>query len=149
DRGTNGDPFVQLYPSGIDYTSHVTGSPPSTDLAAIYHVRFVLDCKHPAPTSTACDDPGPGDIRRHDVAIQGRAGFQVLTRYRLDHVDVLLRDQIIRRYRLEYQDGDFQKSLLHSIALLGLRAEKQLYEHTFDYFSAPKTQDGSLDAFSD
>ncbi len=125
------DPYVDIYPQSIDYTSNSNG------LTAAYHVAFVLD---QAET-------------RKDIVVNGRAGFQVRTRYRLDHVDVLYQSTVIRRYQLAYQDDSvdhFHKSLLASIAISGLDdqhdesgyAGKQLDRHTFDYFAAES--DGAL-----
>ena len=124
DAGDNGEPWVQLYPASIDYTSHPSG------LSAEYHVVFNLEA----------DD-------RPDVIISARSGFQVLTRKRLDFVDVLLAGDIIRRYDVTYQTGDFGKSLVSSIALLGAGAAQQLYAHSFSYHSAPQ-QNGLPDVFA-
>jgi len=127
--------FVELYPDNIQYTSHTSG------LAAAYEVLFARD-------------NGQG---RPDVVITGRPGFQERTRFRLDHVDVLLQPgtssaQIIRRYQLAYladtpaDASHFHKSLLSSIALQGVPAGTsapqsltptvQLDQHTFDYLAA-------------
>src|SRR5262249_543661 len=124
DAGDNGEPWVQLYPASMEYTSHPSG------LSAEYSVAFALEA----------DD-------RPDVIINGRAGFQVLTRKRLDFVDVKLADDIIRRYDVFYQTGDFGKSLVSSIALFGVGAAQPLYAHGFNYFTAPR-QGGSPDLFS-
>ena len=124
DAGDNGEPWVQLYPDRIDYTSHPSGLP------AEYSVVFALE-----------------PVDRPDVIISGRAGFQVLTRKRLDFVDVKLAGDIIRRYDVAYQTGDFGKSLVSSIALLGAGAAEQLYAHGFSYHSAPR-QGGLPDIFA-
>src|SRR5262249_23944103 len=75
---------------------------------------------------------------RSDVIITGRPGFQVLTRKRLDSVDVRLAGDVIRRYEVSYTTGDFGKSLVSSIALLGAGAQAQLYAHGFTYHTAPR-----------
>ncbi|HET7505672.1 MAG TPA: SpvB/TcaC N-terminal domain-containing protein [Kofleriaceae bacterium] len=124
DAGDNGEPWAQLYPARIDYTSHPSGLP------AEYSVVFALDA---------------GD--RPDVIITGRSGFQVLTRKRLDHVDVQLAGDIIRRYALAYQAGDFGKSLLASVSLFGVGAAQQLTAHSFAYHTAPQ-RDGVPDVFA-
>jgi RHS repeat-associated protein len=124
DAGNNGEPWVQIYPARIDYTSHPSG------LSAEYRVVFALE---------------PDD--RPDVIITARPGFQVLTRKRLDFVDVQLAGEVIRRYDVTYQTGDFDKSLVASIAQLGVGARAQLYAHSFTYFTAP-TQDGLPDVFA-
>jgi hypothetical protein len=124
DAGDNGEPWAQLYPARIDYTSHPSG------LGAEYSVVFALD---------------GGD--RPDVVITARSGFQILTRKRLDHVDVQLSGDIIRRYALAYQTGDFAKSLVASVSLLGVGAAQELTAHRFAYHAAPR-RDGVPDAFA-
>jgi RHS repeat-associated protein len=125
DQGSNGEAWVQLYPERIDYTSSTLG------LDAPYHVDFVRDA---------------GD--RPDVQITGRAGFQVLTRFRLEHVDVRMDDTVIRRYGLAYKVGDFQKTLLASVSMSGLNAASKLYEHGFDYHQMQKADGGVPSLFS-
>jgi hypothetical protein len=124
------EPFTALYPDHILYTGHTSGLPPA------YKVQFVRD----------------GGSSRPDNIVNGRPGFQEKTRFRLDHVDVLLEqpsEQIIRRYQLGYLDDSlahFHKSLLSSIALQGVpkgttspdsvTPTVQLDQHTFDYYQA-------------
>ena len=120
DSGNNGEPFVQIYPERIDYTSH-----PGKSLAASYHVDFVR-----------------GTETRPDVQISARAGFQVMTRFLLSHVDVRLgAADVIRRYALAYQTGPFQKKLLGSIALHGNGTPagpgRELARHGFRILPAP------------
>ncbi|HKY35097.1 MAG TPA: SpvB/TcaC N-terminal domain-containing protein [Polyangiaceae bacterium] len=129
DQGNNGEPFVQVYPLRIDYASHV-----ASGLQAAYHVDFVLN-----------RTPGTAPSRP-DVIIGGRTGFQVLTRYLLDRIDVRLGDtEVIRSYALDYTTGDFSKTLLETVGLhgVGTRAASgavtlggRLYEHRLDYFDA-------------
>lgn len=113
--GTDGEPWVQLYPAEIAYTSHTSGLP------ARYRVRFVLD-----------------DGSRPDRLVDGRAGFKTVTRFRLDHIDVLFDETLIRRYQLTYRIGDFSKSLLAALAELGEGAREEFHRHEFDYFEMPK-----------
>jgi len=126
-RGTaagSGEDYRELYPSKIEYTSHV-----SPALAAAYRVEFFRE----------------PNIVRPDVIISGRPGFQERTSYRLDHVDVSLVNAapqpatLIRRYQLAYEApslGHFYKSLLTSIGQLGLGGVKELDQHTFQYGGA-------------
>jgi len=117
------DPYVELYPAQIDYTSHV-----GTGLAAAYRVLFARD----------------SGTERPDVIITGRPGFQERTRYRLHHVDVQLLNgtatpTLIRRYALTYQPPTlehFYKSVLASVGQQGLGAAYQLDQHTFEYGGA-------------
>jgi RHS repeat-associated protein len=136
DQGNNGEPYVQVYPRSIDYTAH-----PASSLEASYHVDFVLNqAIGESPT-------------RPDVLITGRSGFQVLTRYLLDRVDVRLGDtEIIRSYALGYVTGDFSKTLLETIGLHGVGTRStagdvtlggRLYEHRFDYYEAGPNLFGS------
>jgi len=108
--GGNGESWVQIYPAAIDYT----GAP---GLEPFYHVRFRLDDGEQRPDRTS----------------SGRSGFKTYTRRRLDRVDVLAGDALVRRYLFDYATGDFGKSLLHSIAVTGEDDTAELYRHTFSY----------------
>ena len=123
------EPFAELYPRQIDYTSNQSG------LSAAYHVAFGLDNAGSRP----------------DIISTGRPGFLELTRYRLDHVDIaynantssISAADIIRRYQVAYAPDSpatlehFHKSLLASVGLQGLQAKSQLDQHTFAYTAAP------------
>jgi len=129
----NSEPFVQLYPAQIDYTSH-----PS--LSAAYHVFFKLG----GPDGgTTCNRP--------DTIIDGRPGFQVLTRCLLSQVEVKFQTQFVRKYVLNYdsplnqgvagkvfEPGHFGKSLLASIDVKGATGTDAFYSHSFDYFVTPE-----------
>ncbi|MGE5783046.1 MAG: SpvB/TcaC N-terminal domain-containing protein, partial [Myxococcales bacterium] len=114
-------PFDFLYPQRIDYTTNVTAG-----VASSYSVAFVLDSNL------------PNDQWRKDVKIDGRAGFLTVQRHRLDHVDVQFDNSLIRRYKFNYKQGDFQKSLLQAVALQG-RTGEELYRHEFAYFDGQQT----------
>lgn len=119
-----GEPSTEVYLAGVDYTGKDGGSP------ARYHVDFILD-----------------DGSRADRSISGRPGFKVLRRHRLDRVDVRFDASLIRRYELSYLVGDFSKSLLESIAVIGEDGSTEFYRHTFDYFDMPTNPDSSYDGF--
>ena len=114
--GAPGEPWVQIYPAQIDYTSHLT-SAGTPDAVAHFHVKFVLD-----------------DGSRDDVISSARLGFDTRTRFRLQRVDASFDDQIVRSYHFNYVPGAFSKSLLQSIELFGLDGTRKLTEHSFDYF---------------
>lgn len=114
--GSGGEPFDQLYPERIEYTAN-----PGASLGASYAVEFHLDRTRPEAE------------RRPDVKLDGRAGFLVATRYRLEQIDVLYGAEPIRSYTFAYREGDFRKSLLDSVAFHG-RTGQELYRHTFEYF---------------
>ncbi|HAK59696.1 MAG TPA: hypothetical protein DCO77_04845 [Nitrospiraceae bacterium] len=71
--------------------------------------------------------------------IDGKPGFQVLTRQRLDHVDVTFNDTVIRQYLFTYMpDAEaeayhFGKSLLQRIAVKGVGGKAEFYSHEFSY----------------
>jgi RHS repeat-associated protein len=141
DTGNNGDEFRQIYPIAIDYTSH----PTAPVVSAAYRVRLALDCPAGSPPNGLAAEfcvssQSTNTTPRPDVGLDGRLGFQVATRYRLDHADVLMGSTIIRRYQLNYVEGDFRKSLLKSLAMYGKAASVKFEEQTFDYFS---TADGT------
>jgi RHS repeat-associated protein len=107
---SNGEPWVQVYPSAISYTN-VQGS------GGFYQVRFFLD----------------DGQQRPDRFSTGRPGFKVLTRRRLVQVDVMAGAALVRRYLLQYQEGDFRKSLLASLAVTGEDGTTALASHQLTY----------------
>lgn len=123
DTGDNGEPWVQTYLQSIQYT----GGP---GIAPYYQVVFHLD-----------------DGSRTDRLSTGRPGFKVYTRYRLSHADVLAGGGLVRRYLFEYREGDFGKSLLDAVAVLGRDGSTELARHRFDYFPMPTTPAGDPDGF--
>ena len=120
DSYTNGDTFTQIYPAKIQYTGNGSFAPP-------YEVDFTLD----------------DGATRPDVVITGRPGFPVATRRRLTAISVSLSGTKIRSYTLQYETtaaqlaNTFNKSVLASVAMIGADGVTQLYQHTFDYFTAP------------
>ncbi|HKV12820.1 MAG TPA: SpvB/TcaC N-terminal domain-containing protein, partial [Thermoanaerobaculia bacterium] len=133
ESGASGEPWVQIYPESISYT----GSPQG---GAQYRVDFNFEDGRP------------------DLQSTGQPGFKVVTRQRLQSVDVLARGARVRRYAFFYRTENlaagFFKSLLTSIAVLGEDGETELYRHSFEYFereleenrfagfSAPETWSG-------
>jgi RHS repeat-associated protein len=140
--GGDTEDFVQIYPQQIDYTSH-----PGLSLAAKYSIHFILDNK-----------------ARPDQLVSGRAGFLVKTRHLLREVDVRFDNSTVRNYVLTYEPGDFKKTRLKKIQVLGsegssncdplpnafidgcLTTDPQFfYEHTFEYYS----EDGVFGGFGE
>jgi RHS repeat-associated protein len=117
--GAAGEPWVEVYPERIEYT----GGP---NVQAFYKVTFALD----APDT------------RPDRLSSGRQGFKTYTRRRLASVDVLAGANIVRRYVFAYRAGDFQKSLLASIAVTGEGGAAEFYRHSFDYVPMAEEADG-------
>src|SRR6185312_15099911 len=109
DNGS-GEPWVQVYPAAIAYTG-VQGS------GAFYQVRFFLD----------------DGQQRPDRFSSGRSGFKVVTRRRLAQVDVMAGPDLVRRYLFQYQEGEFRKSLLASLAVTGEDGTTVLASHQLTY----------------
>ena len=105
DSGSNGEPWVEVYPQAIAYSG------------GFYQVRFSLD---------------DGE-QRPDRLSSGRAGFKTYDRRRLAGVDVLAGGALVRRYLFQYQTGAFGKSLLQSVAVTGEDGATELYRHQFKY----------------
>ncbi len=105
-----GEPWVQIYPAAISYTNNQGGG-------GIYQVRFFLD----------------DGQQRPDRFSSGRSGFKVLTRRRLAQVDVMTGTDLVRRYLFQYQEGDFRKSLLASLAVTGEDGTTVLASHQLNY----------------
>jgi RHS repeat-associated protein len=121
-----GEPFRELYPLRIEYTSH-----PS--LSAAYAVHFDLD-----------------DGSRPDRIVSGRAGFKTVTRKLLRSIRVTFQSQLIRQYVLTYGHGQFDKAVLSSIRVYGTQGcsagsnafdlpscapSSLFHEHRFDYYT--------------
>lgn len=124
DTGQAGEPWVQSYPSRIDYTGR-------DGKDAYYQIKLVRDS---------------GD--RGDRMSSGLAGFKTLTRFRLDHVDVLAGGELVRRYNFHYKVGGFQKSLLEAVAVAGEDGVTELYRHSFEYNTVPMRGDDEIDGFT-
>ena len=112
-----GEPFVKIYLSEIEYTRHTTISP-------AYHVSFNRNCSVQKDT----DSLSP--------IINGRYGFKVLTRCVLSEIQVETIKpvkQIIRSYDFNYdRDPDFGKTRLISVQARGSK-DTEFYTHTFEY----------------
>ncbi len=140
DSVSPGEPFVQLYPDAIHYTSHATA-------AAHFHVAF--------NTSEG----------RSDVISNARAGFDVRTRRRLDSISIhsgaldplgagnVRSLPVVRQYELHYPDPSretvFRKSLLDHIDVVAPGATPDAPEirttHRFEYFQPePATPGGQI-----
>ncbi|WP_437951376.1 SpvB/TcaC N-terminal domain-containing protein [Sorangium sp. So ce296] len=126
-------PLIEVHPERIEYTANT-----SQGVEAAYAVDFI------------------SEGGRKDVTLNGRPGFLEQTSERLRRVDVRFGETIIRSYALEYAEGDFGKSLLQAIAVLGKGSRdgegtltsEELYRHTFEYFTAPRTASGQPGAFA-
>jgi RHS repeat-associated protein len=131
DPGTNGEPWVQVYPAAVSYTG-AGGS------GGFYRVQFTIDDGQQRPDRTST----------------GRPGFKVVTRRRLNRVDVLAGPSLVRSYLLTYQRGDFDKSLLAAVAVTAQDGSTVLAQHQFTYqhanaaFGATETW-GGMSASSD
>jgi RHS repeat-associated protein len=110
DSGADGELWAEVYPQRIEYTA-------GPNLEAFYKVTFTLDARDTRP----------------DRLSSGRQGFKTYTRRRLASAQVLAGASLVRQYRFAYRTGDFQKSLLQSIAVTGERGAAEFYHHTFDY----------------
>jgi RHS repeat-associated protein len=117
-----GEPWVQLYPAKIDYTSSSVGGP-----APAYSVVFKVTDPQAQP--------------RTDTFMTGRPGFQVLTNRLLDAIEVKNGSTVVRKYQLTYQVGDFGKKLLEKISQLGRNPTSTsvpIGVHTFTYHQTPR-----------
>ena len=110
---SGGEPWVQVYPAAISYTSTQGGGD-------FYQVRFILD----------------DGQQRPDHISTGRSGFKVVTRRRLTRIDMLAGSDLVRSYLFQYQEGEFRKTLLASVAETGEDGTTELARHSFTYQQA-------------
>ncbi len=129
ESGNNGEPFKQIYIKKITYTKR-TGD--SDGIDGPYTIEFFRSSSRP------------------DVIIDGKAGFQVLTRARLERIDIRYpkTDTLIRQYGFTYipdseaAEYHFGKSLLKKIACMGRGGATEFYSHVFSYERMTKGTSG-------
>ncbi|MCB9321331.1 MAG: hypothetical protein H6570_18780 [Lewinellaceae bacterium] len=106
-----------LYPERIDYTGFADTSGP-------FQVMFFRDKEL-------------GESSRPDKMILGRLGFKEVCGDLLRRIDITFNDETIRSYRLDYQVGAFEKTLLASIAQYDGQGNL-FYRHHFTYYDESK-----------
>ncbi len=117
-----GEDWRMLYLSTIRYTGHTSGE------MGNYTVHFL-------------NDPQV----RQDIISDARGRFQMKTRFRLQEIQIKYKNDLIRKYRLDYIYGDFGKSKISSIRELDA-AGNEFYAYSFDYYRMP-TKNGGFDGF--
>jgi RHS repeat-associated protein len=127
DGGTGGEPWRQIYLQRIRYTGTDTSDGP-------YEVVFHREAGRP------------------DVIVNGLPGFKTVLTDVLSSIDVRLTTEaspLIRRYRLEYETGQFSKTRLARVLQYGEDGMTEFNRHSFEYFdevagdpSQPTTLDG-------
>ena len=86
-----------------------------------YHVRFMRDSEL-------------GEGLRPDVDIDANYGFKNVTADLLRKIEVYFESELLRSYSLEYTVGQFNKSLLESIAEYD-NEDQLFYQHGFEYYN--------------
>lgn len=133
------------YLRDIYYTGAATKSGQPFDPP--YDIHFVRESElHPDATA------------RHDPVVSAMGGYVDLTADRLARIevrhgttaatgdDVRSYDQLAVRYDLDYVDGAFGKSLLHSITQVGSDGTTSA-THSFDYVDRVQNNNGGYDGF--
>ena len=113
------EPARQIYPRSIRYT----GRPGGQD--GPYEVSFIRT------------------KGRADPIVDGRLGFKTVTVDRLTSIEVKLLTEtnpLIRRYRIDYQTGQFAKSLISKITQFG-EDGSEFNAHELTYFDEVGTPD--------
>ena len=121
------EPARQIYPRSIRYT----GRPGGQD--GPYEVSFIRTKGRPDPI------------------VDGRLGFKTVTLDRLTSIEVKLLSEsnpLIRRYQLDYQTGQFAKSLVAKIRQFG-EDGSEFHAHELSYFDEVGTPAaGKLSGFA-
>lgn len=111
---TGGNTGIEIYLSSITYTGHNT-------TPGKYTVEFIRDRQLSEP-------------RRTDVSINARWGFKKVSADLLRKITVKYDGQNVRSYELNYIQGAFYKTLLHSISEFDA-AGVLFTTHTFEYYN--------------
>ncbi len=122
----HGEPFARLYLQAVRYTGHVDPNSPLDGPVHGNEGRYEVRFSH---------EPE----ERNDVIVSARTGFKTVTRRLLRDIEVVFTpDDLVRRYRLSYTEGDFGRALLARLEVFGaadLGDEPPLFHaHDFDYY---------------
>jgi RHS repeat-associated protein len=120
------EPARQIFPRSIRYT----GRPGGQD--GLYEVSFIRTKGRPDPI------------------VDGRLGFKTVTTDRLTAIEVKLLSEsnpLIRRYQLDYQTGQFAKSLVSRITQFG-EDGSEFHAHDLTYFDEVGTPTTDLNGFA-
>ena len=125
-------PGVQLYLEEIHYTRQVNESG-----VEIFPAGYKIELLR--------------ETGREDVIIDARGGFKRVTADLLTEINVKFGEALVRSYDLEYKEGAFKKSLLHSITQYGENGadgERFHEPHVFTYYDDILRGDGGYDGFT-
>jgi RHS repeat-associated protein len=120
------EPARQIYPRSVRYT----GRPGGQD--GPYEVSFIRTKGRPDPI------------------VDARLGFKTVTTDRLTSIEVKLLTEsnpLIRRYQLDYQTGQFAKSLVSKITQFG-EDGSEFHAHELTYFDEVGTPTTDLNGFA-
>lgn len=126
DSSEPAEPWVSIIPSSIDYTGHTSGSPSP-------HYQVVFD----------------GNNSRSDVSLSGRFGFVTRSAGKLNAILVRAGGALVRRYQLDYREGEFGKTLLQRVIVQGADGITELFRNEFDYYGAHRDSATGNLGFSD
>jgi RHS repeat-associated protein len=113
----------QLYIDHIDYTG-------SGGKAGPYTITFKRSAGRP------------------DIQIDARGRFKQVTAALLNEIDVSYSGNLVRSYKLNYQTGAFNKTLLASVVQYGKDGTTEFNRHTFAYYNDAQNPDGSYKGFA-
>jgi hypothetical protein len=115
------EPWVQLYPVRIEYTT-TTGA---MEGSGYYKVFFEFEPRKESGTSA-------------------RFGFLTHNRERLRAIRVEAGAVLTRRNRLHYGEDDFGRAQFTALDVIGTDGIATLHRQQFDYYRAPRDSTGSL-----
>ncbi|MEN8140663.1 MAG: SpvB/TcaC N-terminal domain-containing protein, partial [Thermodesulfobacteriota bacterium] len=97
--------------------------------AAPYSVKFIRDHRV-----------------RPDISTDARPGFKTITADRLTRVEMRFKDQLVRSYTFNYEEGPYKKTRLAAISQLGTGGGV-FHTHRFAYFDEIRDQNGDYKGF--
>ncbi|HEX2609086.1 MAG TPA: SpvB/TcaC N-terminal domain-containing protein, partial [Flavisolibacter sp.] len=123
-----------LYLSKITYTGYIQQE-------GRYSVNFILD-RDMLPNERILTNG-----RRKDISINARLGLKEVVSELLRKIEIKYDNTVVRSYKLFYKEGNFNKTLLDSIAEYDAAGSQNWAATRFAYYNDLVAADGTLEPF--